>query len=223
MIREKFESFVVLMILISIVAFSLETVTTLTAEMKSMLQYLNLVIVVIFSFEYLYRVKAAERWQDYVFSFYGIIDLAAILPFYIATSLDLRSIRIFRLLRVLRILKLARYNAAIARFRFALSSAKEELILFIIISLMVLYLAALGIYYFERDAQPEVFNSLFNCLWWALSTLTTVGYGDIYPVTVGGRVFTFLVLIVGLGLVTVPAAIFATALSNARKTETISQ
>lgn len=83
----------------------------------------------------------------------------------------------------------------------------------------MLYLASVGIYYFEHDAQPQDFASVFHCLWWAICTLTTVGYGDVYPITTGGRVFTFLILIIGLGIVAVPTALFASALSKAREVD----
>ena len=85
--------------------------------------------------------------------------------------------------------------------------------------MILLYLAAVGIYYFENPAQPEQFASVFHSLWWAVTTLTTVGYGDVYPVTVGGRVFTFLVLMLGLGVVSVPAGSVASALGKARELE----
>jgi voltage-gated potassium channel len=85
------------------------------------------------------------------------------------------------------------------------------------VTLLLLYLSAVGIYYFEHDAQPDLYSSVFHSLWWAVATLTTVGYGDVYPITVGGRIFTFLVLLVGLGVVSVPAGLVASALSKARE------
>ncbi len=158
-----------------------------------------------------------------MFNFYGLVDLAAILPFYIASGIDLRSIRVLRMLRLFRILKLARYSRAINRFHLAFRIAKEEVVLFISASLTLLYIyiyiSAVGIYYFERQAQPEAFASVFHALWWAIATLTTVGYGDVYRVTVGGRVFTAIVLVIGLGVVAVPAGLVASALSEARKLE----
>jgi len=90
---------------------------------------------------------------------------------------------------------------------------------FLLVALLTLYVTAVGIYYFENEAQPEAFASVFHSLWWAVATLTTVGYGDVYPVTLGGRVFTFVLLIVGLGIVAVPAGLVATALSKAREME----
>ncbi|WP_370166797.1 potassium channel family protein [Marisediminitalea sp.] len=96
---------------------------------------------------------------------------------------------------------------------------KEELVVFSIASLIILFLASVGIYHFEHAAQPEVFTTIFDCLWWAAATLTTVGYGDIYPITLGGKLFTFLVLMVGLGMIAVPTGIIATALSSVRQSE----
>jgi len=147
------------------------------------------------------------------------VDLAAILPFYLGTGVDLRSIRTLRLLRLFRILKLARYSAAVRRFHRALAMAKEEIILFLTATAILLYLGAVGIYYFESEAQPERFGSVLHCLWWAVATLTTVGYGDVYPVTSGGKVFTCLILLVGLGFVSVPAGLVASALGRARQME----
>jgi len=92
-------------------------------------------------------------------------------------------------------------------------------VLFLCATAVLLYLAAAGIYYFESDAQPEKFGSIFHCLWWAVATLTTVGYGDIYPVTAGGRVFTFVILLIGLGVISVPAGLVASALGRARQME----
>ena len=152
-----------------------------------------------------------------MFSFFGIIDLVSILPFYIAMGVDLRTIRAFRLLRLFRALKLVRYSQAIQRFHQALKIAKEELILYFIVTLMLVYFSAVGIYFFENEAQPEKFQSVFHCLWWAVATLTTVGYGDVYPITVGGRFFTFIMLLLGLGIVAVPAGVVSSALQTARE------
>ena len=85
--------------------------------------------------------------------------------------------------------------------------------------MVLLYVAAVGIYFFERDAQPDAFASIFHSLWWAIVTLTTVGYGDVYPITLGGRIFTFFILMLGLGMVAVPTGLLASALSQARELE----
>ena len=121
------------------------------------------------------------------------------------------------MLRILRVLKLVRFNDAIKRIDIAFDLAKAELALFVSASLVVIYLAGVGIYHFENQAQPDLFTSIPDSLWWAIVTLTTVGYGDMYPVTTGGRFFTTIILFVGLGLVAVPAGIVSSALSEARK------
>ncbi len=213
----RFDIVIQELIVMSLIAFSIETLPNLSATAKEYLYYFEVFCVAIFSAEYLLRLIYAKKKLGYIFSFFGIIDLLAILPFYLSFGIDLRSVRIFRILRVFRILKLARYNNAINRFKEAAISAREEIVLFIILTGILLYLSAFGIYIFENEAQPEKFASVFHSLWWAVSTLTTVGYGDVYPITMGGKIFTFCILIIGLGIVTVPAGIVASALSNSVK------
>ncbi len=207
------------LILVSILGFSVETLPDLSKTTRFYLSLLEITTVGIFTIEYLARVALAKRKIDYIFSFMGLIDLLAIIPFYLALYVDLRPLRLLRLLRFIRLLKLVRYNAAFSRFSRALAMAREELIIFSVASAIVLYLSAAGIYYFEHPVQPDVYRSIFDALWWAIATLTTVGYGDIYPVTAGGRGFTFIVLMIGLGLVAVPTGIVASSLSAVRREE----
>lgn len=212
-----FDLFIQLMIVCSLVTFSMETLPNLAANTIEKLRSFEIFSVVVFTLEYIARVIVASDKKKFIFSFFGLIDLFAILPFYLSTGLDLRSIRTLRFLRLIRILKLARYSAASRRFYRAFIIAKEELILFLFSALIIFYVAGVGIYYFENAAQPEAFSSIFHSLWWAVATLTTVGYGDIYPITVGGKIFTFVILIIGLGIVSIPAGLVASALSKARE------
>lgn len=205
-----------LLIIVSLVSFSFDTLPNLSSNIKEILYFIEIVTVIIFTLEYILRIIVAEKTYGFIFSFYGLIDLAAILPFYISTGLDLRTVRVFRLLRLVRILKLLKYSKAIKRFQRALGIAKEELILFGFVAIIILYLSAVGIYYFEHTAQPEQFKSVLHSLWWALTTLTTVGYGDMFPITAGGKIFTFFVLMIGLGIVAVPTGLVASALSQVR-------
>jgi voltage-gated potassium channel len=214
-----FAFFIQFLIIVSLVLFSIGTLPDLSELTNNILYKIEIGIVVVFTVEYLLRVYTAKNKLKFIFSFFGIVDLFAILPFYLSTGLDLRSLRIFRLLRLITILKLFRYSKAIRRFHRALIIAKEELILFSCVAIILLYLSAVGIYYFEHSAQPEQFKSVFHSLWWAVVTLTTVGYGDIYPITAGGRVFTFGVLMLGLGIVAVPTGLISSALSQARNEE----
>ena len=207
------------LIVISLITFSVETLPGLSGETKRLLQIVEVSLVAVFTVEYLLRLWVAKSRMAFVTSFYGLVDLASILPFYLARHLDLRAVRALRLMRLFRILKLARYSKAMSRFRSALTLAKEEIVLFLFVTIILLYLAAVGIYFFENEAQPEQFKSVFHSLWWAVATLTTVGYGDVYPITIGGRLFTFAVLVVGLGIVAVPAGLVSSALSKARELE----
>jgi len=214
-----FNLFIQVLIVFSLISISVETLPDLNPEIRKYLEILEIVSVLIFTIEYLLRIFVAGNKRGYIFSFYGIIDLVAILPFYISTGLDLRSIRVFRLLRLLRLLKIARFNDAMNRFSAVLRSIRAELILFVLITLCVLYIAALGIYYFENPAQPDKFSSVFHSLWWAIATLTTLGYGDVYPITSGGRAFTFVILMIGIGLISVPTGLIASALTRIIKKE----
>jgi len=209
-----FALFIQALIVVSIITFSIETISDLKPQTRTILKSIELFVVIVFTLEYLLRIFVADSKQKFIFSFFGIIDFLAILPFYLSFGVDLRSLRALRFLRLFRILKLVRYNKAISHFTFAIKSAKEEILLFIFITLILIYFSAIGIYYFENEAQPEHFSSIFDSLWWAIITLTTVGYGDVYPITVGGRVFTFFILMIGLGIVAIPTGIISAALTK---------
>jgi voltage-gated potassium channel len=146
-----------------------------------------------------------------------MIDLLAILPFYLTELFDFRALRAFRIFRIFRMFKLIRYNRALRRFHIAYGLIKEELILFLMLTFIFLFLASAGIYYFEHDAQPEYFSSIIDSGWWAAVTLTTVGYGDVYPITGAGKIFTLFILLIGVGIITTPAGLIASSLSKARK------
>jgi len=126
------------------------------------------------------------------------------------------AVRALRILRIFLIFKASRYVKAISRLSRAFGMVREELVMFLVVTGVVLYLSSAGIYYFEHDAQPELFQSVFHAMWWSVATLTTVGYGDVYPVTLGGRIFTSVVVLVGVGIVAVPTGLVSSALSRAR-------
>ena len=214
-----FDYFIQLIIVLSLISFSLETLPNISEEFRLVLEKFEFVSIVIFSIEYVLRVLVTKKPLRYIFSFYGIIDILAILPFYLNRFLDLRFLRAFRVFRIFRALKLIRYNKALNRFNVAFKIVKEELVLFFIVILIMLFIVSAGIYSFENEAQPEIFKSVFHSGWWSIVTLTTVGYGDVYPITLGGKVFTFFVLMIGIGVVAIPAGLVGTALSKARELE----
>ena len=214
-----FDYFIQILIVLSLVSFSIESLPNLSDKTLNILQKFEILSITIFSTEYILRIFVSKKPVKYIFSFYGIIDILAILPFYVTGLIDLRFLRMFRIFRVFRAFKLIRYNKALSRFHNAYKIVKEELVLFFMVTLMLLFLVSAGIYAFENEAQPEVFKSVFHSAWWAVVTLTTVGYGDVYPITIGGRIFTFFVLMIGIGIIAVPAGLIGTALSKAREIE----
>ncbi len=213
-LSKSFALFIQLLIVLSVITFSVETLPNLKPQTKAILNSIEVFCVVVFTAEYLARIYVADNKPKFVFSFFGLIDLFAILPFYLSFGLDLRSLRVLRMFRLFRLLKLVRYNRAMRHFAKAMLLAKEQIILFMGVTLVLIYFAAIGIYYFENEAQPEHFSSIFDSLWWSIVTLTTVGYGDVYPITVGGRIFTFFILLIGLGIVAIPTGIISSSLTK---------
>jgi voltage-gated potassium channel len=214
-----FDYFIQTLIFISLIAFAVETIPDNSVELNRVLNFIELFSVFIFSIEYILRIYCSKNPIRYIFSFYGIVDLLAILPFYLRLGLDLRSLRAFRIFRIFRALKIVRYNKALKRFGVAAKIVKEEVVLFLIIIVILIFIVSSGIYFFENEAQPESFKSIPHSFWWTIVTLTTVGYGDVFPITVGGKIFTFFVLLIGVAVITVPAGLVATALSKARQLE----
>ncbi len=206
-------------ILVWLVAFSLETLPNLSAAQRTTLHIIEWIIAVFFTAEYLIRLIVAKHKRKFVFSFFGIVDLLAILPFYFSLVPGLSTLRALRLMRLARLLKLARYNRALHRLYRAWMQSWDEFVVFAFLALILLFIAAAGVYHFEHEAQPERFTSIFDSLWWAICTLTTVGYGDVYPITTGGRLFTCIVLMIGLGIVAVPTGLVASSLTQVHEDE----
>ena len=220
--RRWFDKCVFFLIIASLVSMSLSTLHQLPPAWKATLAVCEIVVVILFTIEYGLRIVAAENKWSFVRSFYGIVDLVALLPFYLllaGVGIDLRAVRGLRLLRVFRLFEIARYSTAVTRLVKAVQYARHEATVFLFATLILLYVAALGIHHFEHEAQPEKFESVFHSLWWAVVTLTTVGYGDAYPVTVGGKIFTFIILICGMGIVAVPAGLVASGMARATDEE----
>tara|TARA_B110000008_G_C16755853_1_gene478593 strand:+ start:56 stop:760 length:705 start_codon:yes stop_codon:yes gene_type:complete len=214
-----FDFIIQALIFLSLIAFSIETLPNLPEWLINLLKAFETFCIYIFLAEYVLRVFVSKKPLNYIFSFYGIIDFLAIAPYFISSFVDLRFLRAFRIFRIFRVLKLVRYNKAIRRVTIAAKEVKEEVALFLIATLILIFIVSAGIYFFENEAQPDKFQSVFHSMWWTIVTLTTVGYGDVYPITVGGKIFTFFILILGLGIVTIPAGLVASALSKAREIE----
>lgn len=210
-----FDIFIQILIILSLISFSFETLPNLDSKYQKILFNFEFFSVIVFSIEYILRVFLTKPTWKYLFSFFGVIDFLAVLPFYLSTGIDLRSIRIFRLFRLFRIFKLFKYNTALDRINNAFSEIKNELIIFIIATIFLLYLSAIGIYYFENPVQPEQFKSIFHSMWWAVGAI--FGYGDLLPITLGGKIFSTVIVFIGIGLVAIPTGLLASAFSKTFK------
>ena len=163
------------------------------------------------------NVEALYLKREFIY-FKSLQILTAILSFKGALLVfDLVTILVVR--DVFRLLKLLRYSKAIDRLKIAFSNVKNELIIFSVACVFFIYFSAAGVYFFENEVQPENFKSIFHAIWWAVATLSTVGYGDVYPITIGGKIFTSIVIFLGLGLIAVPTGLIASSFGEAFRKE----
>lgn len=210
-----FDRFITFSIVIAIIHLTLETERELFEAHRSLFQVLELTLTVIFTVEYVLRLVSYSKKEDgsflsHVFSGAMLIDLLALIPFYLALlPLDLRFLRIFRLFRIAQIFKLARYNKAINVVRVVMKERRELLTVSFVLIFFILYIVSALMYYVENAAQPEEFSSIIKTMWWGVATLTTVGYGDIYPITGLGRILGGIIAILGIGLFAIPTGIIA--------------
>ncbi len=205
------------LILLSAVTIALETEPSLPDWLHHGLFLFEVVLLAIFTVEYILRLTCSPRPLSYAFSFWGFVDFMTIVPAIAMLTPQWQVVRAFRLLRLVRLLKLFRTSRALNRLVRAMHEVRDELMIFAVVSGLMLYVASVGIYIFEHEAQPEVFSSIPVSLWWAIASFTTVGYGDMVPITLGGRIFTAFVLFTGLGIIAVPSAIVTTALLEAER------
>ena len=220
----------IVLIVLSVTAVVLESIESFQTAWYDALYWFEVVTISVFTVEYLLRVWSCvenpasatgniRTRLRFMVSPHAIIDLLAILPYYLLAfglvgGFDMRFLRAIRLLRVL---KLTRYSAALHMLFVTFRENGRALGASFIILVTVMLLAASGMYYFERQAQPDDFGSIPAAMWWAFATLTTVGYGDVTPITVGGKVFGALIAVVGIGMVALPTSILATGYAQQLK------
>ncbi len=216
------------LIFASVISVILESIADIEGNYGDAFYWFEVFTISVFSIEYLLRIWSCVEGETntarnaittrfrYIFSFNATIDLLAILPFYLLIfglfgGLDMRFLRAVRLLRIL---KLTRYFTALNLLIITLKDNSRSLAAAFLILLTVMLFAASGMYYFERQSQPVDFGSIPAAMWWAFATLTTVGYGDVTPITVGGKVFGALITVVGVGMVALPTSILASGFSQ---------
>ena len=219
-ISRAFDITVILMILTNLFIATFETFDR-SRPYWPMLDALELITVVGFTIEYALRLWTAEYLYPmegrekamlrYVFSFAGIVDLISFLPYYLPVFFPAGAVA-FRMFRVIRILRLFRVNAyydALSVIGDVIKGKRDQLLSSIFIILVLMVASSLCMYSLEHEVQPEVFQNAFSGFWWAVSTLLTVGYGDIYPVTIPGRLFGILITFLGVGMVAIPTGILS--------------
>lgn len=219
------DSLLVALIVLNVAAFVAETVPRLAQQYGPQFHAFELVSVGVFTVEYLARLwiaveipfykrlsPTAARWQ-FAQRPSQIIDLLAVLPFYLGQMFAI-DLRVLRILRLLRFLKLSRYSPAMHTLIRVVSNERKALSGAALLLIAAVLFASTGMYYLEHEVQPDKFGSVPDAAWWAVATLTTVGYGDVTPVTVLGRIFGGFVMVVGLCILALPVAIISTGFSQ---------
>ena len=213
------------LISINVLAVFLETVAPIYQEYQRGFWYFEVLSVLVFTFEYLARVWSSIDLETadnrspiigrlrYMLTPIALVDLIAILPFYLSLYLTL-DLRFLRVLRLLRLFKLTRYSPALGALLDVVQKEADALLAALVVLLMMLVISAGGIYFLENELQPETFGSMPDSLWWAIVTLTTVGYGDVIPVTTLGKMFGGLIGLIGIGMIALPAAILASGFAE---------
>jgi voltage-gated potassium channel len=207
-----------------------ETEVTLVHSYGQLFRAVELTCGVVFSAEYLARIwsvveqqpdvsHARQRFQ-FLITPIALFDLMVIAATFVPMiGINVLALRIFRLIRILRIAKLGRLSSAMQRLSFAIHSRRYELLLTVGLAICLLIAGATALYLVEGEGQPDKFGSIPRALWWAVITLTTIGYGDVYPITALGKVVAALVAVVGVGLVAMPTGILAAAFSDAMQND----
>lgn len=217
----------VVLILLNVAAIVLESMDEISLVYHSEFAVFEIVSVLIFSLEYLLRLWACPERDDaasdanpsrsrlqFMRTPMALIDLAAILPFFLQVLMPGTDLRFIRVLRMVRIFKLTRYSDAMTILLQVLAEERKSFGAALFILTIVTLMASCGIYIFEHPAQPVAFASIPAAMWWAVTTLTTVGYGDVTPVTAAGKFFGGIISVVGIGMVAMPTGILASGFND---------
>jgi len=213
-----FDVFIITLIGLNVIALILESVESIGALGGNLFRRFEYVSVMIFSVEYVFRIWSCVENPRYRKTINGrfrfaitplaLIDLLAVLPFYLPfAGFDLRFLRAVRMMRISRVAKFGRYSQSLQTLQRVLASKKEQLVSAVFVLLLLLIIAASMMYFAEKRVQPEAFSSIPASMWWAVATLTTVGYGDIYPITRLGKVMASVIAILGIGMFALPTGI----------------
>ncbi len=215
-----FDIILLVSIIASIILVMLESVKSFDAKYHNFLNISEWIITILFSIEYIARIISVKKPLKYIFSFYGIIDLLSTIPkylsFFLIGSHSLVALRALRLMRIFRILKLARYIGESTNFVRALKVSRAKIAVFL--SFVLILCTILGtVMYLVESSEGSGFNSIPRSVYWAIVTLTTVGYGDIAPVTPLGQFIASMIMILGYGIIAVPTGIVSSEMTKSRR------
>ena len=221
-----FNGFLITLIILNVLANALESVPSIRSQYSAVFNYFEAVSVIIFTAEYALRVWSCQGSRlKYAFTAYALIDLIAILPFYVELfipgDLDLRTLRIIRLLRFLRVLKIARYSETLQLFGRVLYKSKAALVVSLLAIFIILIMSSVLVYYAEHVDNAKAFGSIPDALWWGVITLTSVGYGDVYPITPLGKFLGSIIMLLSIGIFALPSGIITAGFIEEMKCEDI--
>ncbi|MBP3880389.1 MAG: ion transporter [Lachnospiraceae bacterium] len=211
----------VLAILINLIASILMTFDGISARWGGLLEWIEAVTVIFFAVDYVFRLitsgflypdkRRGEALVRYMFSFTGVVDLLSFLPYFLPVFFPEGAIafRMFRIIRVFRLFRINAYYDSLNVITSVIVSKKQQLLSSVFIILVLMLGSSLCMYSIEHSVQPDVFENAFSGMWWAVSTLLTVGYGDIYPITTAGRAFGIAIAFLGVGMVAIPTGIIS--------------
>ncbi|MDR3305374.1 MAG: ion transporter [Clostridiales Family XIII bacterium] len=218
---KAFDIFMSALIVLNVVMIIADTFDGRPSSIVRISSVVEVVSIVIFTAEYALRIWTADMIRPelrpararlkYITSGMALVDLLAILPFYIPfiIPVDLRVLRAIRLIRLVRLFKLNRYTSALASVGRVIKNKLPQLVSSMSVVLILMIISSILMYNIEHDAQPETFQNAFSAMWWSVATLTTVGYGDIYPVTIAGKIISAVIALLGIGLVAIPTGILS--------------
>lgn len=217
---------IIAMILINAVILVLQSIQEIQVDYGYYFKVFNYYSIAFFTIEYLLRtwsITCDPKYKrpilgrlKYAFTIVQLIDLLAILPFYLAIShiIDLRVLKVLRIFKLLRIFRITRYVSALAIIVLVLKRKSAELIISLVLLCFLLLISSTTMYYVEHNAQPNQFSSVLDAMWWSVITLSTVGYGDVYPITTLGRIVGGIIAVIGIGFFAMPTGILASGFSE---------
>ena len=216
-----FDIVLLITIVSSVVAVMLESIDSIHQQYGDLLRIFEWIVTILFTIEYFLRIYAVNKPLKYIFSFMGIIDLLAIIPTYLIFIFPAAHfftvVRSIRLIRVFRVFKLSHYLRGAHTMQIALRSSRPKIVVFLLSVMILVIVLGTLMYIIEGSSDTKGFDNIPNSIYWAIVTLTTVGYGDVFPATVFGKVVASFIMILGYGIIAVPTGIVTAEFSRKRK------